>query len=96
MDTRYQPEGLSFDNKNTFNPNFNGADRGPYSPQNAQQQDRLPLVSSRLLNRPVLPQKANMAFLLVHVCPTAFLQVHAYRMALPQVLGQSHLWQTNK
>ncbi|KAF2831320.1 hypothetical protein CC86DRAFT_431090 [Ophiobolus disseminans] len=23
MDTRYQPEGLSFDNKNTFNPKFN-------------------------------------------------------------------------
>jgi tellurite resistance protein TehA-like permease len=40
MDTRYQPEGLSFDNKNTFTPNFNGADRGPYSPQIAQQQDQ--------------------------------------------------------
>jgi tellurite resistance protein TehA-like permease len=40
MDTRYQPEGLSFDNKNTFNPNFNTGDRGQYSPQNDQPQSQ--------------------------------------------------------
>lgn len=40
MDTRYQPEGLSFDNKNTFNPKFNSSDLGSYPLQGGQQQDQ--------------------------------------------------------
>jgi tellurite resistance protein TehA-like permease len=44
MDTRFQPEGLSFDNKNTFNPNFdnhntdNVGSLGQYPLQHSQQQ----------------------------------------------------------
>jgi hypothetical protein len=39
MDTRYQPEGLSFDGSNNFNPNFNNSDRGQF-PLNGQQKDQ--------------------------------------------------------
>ncbi|KAH3989339.1 hypothetical protein HBI56_096560 [Parastagonospora nodorum] len=40
MDTRYQPEGLSFDNKPAFNPNFNSGDQSQYPPSNDQQQNQ--------------------------------------------------------
>jgi tellurite resistance protein TehA-like permease len=40
MDTRYQPEGLSFDNKNTFSPKFSSGDQAQYQVQSGQQQDQ--------------------------------------------------------
>lgn len=42
MDTRFQPEGLSFDSKNNFNPNFdnNGGNLGQYSNPSNQQQNQ--------------------------------------------------------
>jgi tellurite resistance protein TehA-like permease len=49
MDTRYQPEGLSFDNKNTFSPNFNSGEPAQYPMQNGQQQDQL---TSQSIPRP--------------------------------------------
>lgn len=39
MDTRYQPEGLSFGNKDAFQPNFDNGDLGQYPLQNNQQQN---------------------------------------------------------
>jgi tellurite resistance protein TehA-like permease len=39
MDTRFQPEGLSFDNKDNFNPNF---DNSQYPLPSGQQQDQYP------------------------------------------------------
>jgi hypothetical protein len=46
MDTRYQPEGLSFDSNN-LNPNFNNGDRSQYPPQTGQQQDQYPFQSGQ-------------------------------------------------
>jgi tellurite resistance protein TehA-like permease len=40
MDTRYQPEGLSFDSKNTYNSNNNNNDYNQYPVQTGQQQSQ--------------------------------------------------------
>jgi tellurite resistance protein TehA-like permease len=59
MDTRYQPEGLSFDTKNTFSPSFNNPQQGTYPPQNDQQQDQYPSTPAPQQNySPLSPQQA--------------------------------------
>ncbi|KAF1944063.1 hypothetical protein EJ02DRAFT_108101 [Clathrospora elynae] len=44
MDTRFQPEGLSFDTKDSFNPNF---DNRQYAAQSGQQQNQYPVQQQR-------------------------------------------------
>lgn len=61
MDTRYQPEGLSFDSKNGFNPNLNGGDQYPsqsgqrqnYSPSPPQHPPAFGLPSNPRLSNPL-------------------------------------------
>jgi tellurite resistance protein TehA-like permease len=57
MDTRYQPEGLSFDNKNTFSPTFNTTPQVPYPQQNEQQQDQDASTSASQQNYSPLAQQ---------------------------------------
>ncbi|KAH7379347.1 voltage-dependent anion channel-domain-containing protein [Phaeosphaeria sp. MPI-PUGE-AT-0046c] len=40
MDTRYQPEGLSFDNRNNFGPNVSNGGQAQYTMSNEQQRDQ--------------------------------------------------------
>jgi tellurite resistance protein TehA-like permease len=57
MDTRYQPEGLSFDNKNTFDPNFNSGEQNQYPLSNGQQQDQYAAQSAPRQNFTPPPQQ---------------------------------------
>ncbi|KAF2132626.1 hypothetical protein P153DRAFT_382249 [Dothidotthia symphoricarpi CBS 119687] len=47
MDSRFQPEGLSYDTKDTFNPNFDNENQARYAVQPGQQQPQYPLQPSR-------------------------------------------------